>query len=602
MNFTEKLSSLLSKNFTDQKLTNECSQYLKSGAVWEIAKLLGAYYNKAENAALTPICRQIIDEIREEQGKKALTAKTTTTVVFGTSGWRGVIGEDFTLLNVQKVVRGAIEMMKTEIFLKTNNYPSFADVQKNGIVLLRDNRYLGDEFINAAIDELTAENIKFYNAGECPTGVGSVLVTEFKAAGSLNFTPSHNPMDYAGLKFNPADGGPAGPELTNLIEEKANKYMTANASFTPAPKAKINAEKINAKKILREFIEKKSKVFELAKIREWLRANKNDWAMIVDFMHGSARGYVEELLGADLVSELQKSGALILLNTNDDYSFHGLKPEPSATNQAPLIAQLKTLNRKFSLAVALDPDADRIRFADAQVDMEMNCFGAVSFANLLNRGFDGGIASTAPSSDFALEICKRENKTVYEFSVGFKNFRDVLLANKVLIAFEESDGITCLGHTLEKCALAGFLLAIDCVMQSGKNLSTQYNELRKKYGWFYPSKAGADVKGVSVEAWEAYKKSVIDALQYKLYKVGDKIKIGGVEKSISSINIIDGLKVIFADRSWILLRPSGTEPKFRYYFELASENEIIDNATQLKNYENAAAQILADARKIVDGK
>jgi hypothetical protein len=96
-------------------------------------------------------CIQTIDKIREHQGQKALTSTKTTTVVFGTSGWRGVIGEDFTMLNVHKTVRGIIDMMKTEDFLRYNKMSSFEDVKKAGILILRDNRYMGDEFMDAAM-------------------------------------------------------------------------------------------------------------------------------------------------------------------------------------------------------------------------------------------------------------------------------------------------------------------------------------------------------------------------------------------------------------------------------------------------------------------
>ncbi|MBP5232420.1 MAG: phosphomannomutase [Planctomycetes bacterium] len=600
MAFIDELTAAFQASPAAAALGDAFKKHAASGAFWEIAKALGAFYNQPGNVAAAPACRALIDRIREYQGEKAQTSDQPTTVVFGTSGWRGVIGEDFTLLNVHKVVRGIIEMMREPVFLKANGYQTFAEVQSHGIVILRDNRYLGEVFMAAAEKELAAAGIRVMSAGMCPTGVGSAIVTECGAAGSLNFTPSHNPMDYAGLKFNPADGGPAGPELTSVIEEKANLYMRPGANFVPVAAAPAKpAQKLDAPAMFAEFVAKKSKVFDLGAIREWLRAHVQDLALVVDFMHGASRGYVERLLGADLVAALEQGGALTRLHTEDDYSFHGVKPEPSAANQAPLIALLKDKRRPLSLAVALDPDADRIRFADADADIDMNRFGAIAYAGLLARGLRGGIASTAPSSDFALEIAKREKQPVYEFAVGFKNFREPLAKNQVLIAFEESDGITCMGHTLEKCSLCGLLLALDAMMRSGKNLSAQYQALREKYGWFYPSKAGAEVTGVSVEEWEAYKKQVIDALQHRLYKIGDSVEIGGTRKKIAAINVIDGLKVIFADKSWILLRPSGTEPKFRYYFELAAERPIADSEKELAAYRDAAAGILAAARELI---
>jgi phosphomannomutase len=84
--------------------------------------------------------------------------------------------------------------------------------------------------------------------------------------------------------------------------------------------------------------------------------------------------------------------------------------------------------RKFTLCAALDPDADRARFGDAHMDVDMNRFGAIAYACILNHVMKGGIASTAPSSDFALEIAKQENQKVFELAVGFKEFRECLLA------------------------------------------------------------------------------------------------------------------------------------------------------------------------------
>ncbi len=600
--FNESLVQAVNEVVRDTAVLAEITGYVANENYWEVAKGLGAYYNlEGTSDATIMACRSIITTIREFQGEKARTSTATTTVVFGTSGWRGVIGEDFTAENVAKVVAGIVEMMRTPKFLETNGYSSFAEVQSNGIIVFRDNRYMGDEFIAIANRELARAGIRIYVAGECPTGVGSALVTELSAAGSINFTPSHNPMDYAGIKFNPADGGPAGPELTTIIEEKANAYMQGK-EFTPAsaePGSEL-LETIDAKKIFTDFVLNKSKVFDLKALREWLSGKKDELALVVDYMHGASRGYVEAILGAELEAELSAAGALCKLHTDTDYSFHGVKPEPSAVNQAPLIVKLKAMGRRLSLAVALDPDADRIRFADSELDVDMNRFGAIAYASLLGRGMDGGLASTAPSSDFALEIAKREGKEVFELAVGFKNFREPLSQGKAILAFEESDGISCIGHTLEKCSIAGLLLALESMRSADTNISVQYAELRKKYGYFYPSKAGAEVKGVSVEAWQEYKAAVVEVLQHKLYKVGDKVSIAGVEKEVVEINIIDGLKLIFADKSWILLRPSGTEPKFRYYFELASATPLPDEAELLKAYEAAAAEILAAARQVVD--
>ncbi|MCB9058353.1 MAG: phosphomannomutase [Calditrichae bacterium] len=594
----------------DDKLKNTIKDKwidVRSSDLWELANILGNYYNSHQlSADSIEKMRSIITNIREEQGKKAMTNPDTTTVVFGTSGWRGVIGQDFTLLNVHKVLRAIVDLLKDKEFLSYNNFSSFQDVQKSGILILRDNRFMGDVFLAAARKELTAAGIKVLDAGECPTGVGSALLTELKAAGSINFTPSHNPMEYAGIKFNPSDGGPADQNLTSIIEKHANAYMQDGVSFEMPQKENSELiQKVDGKIIFRDFVEQKAKAFDIAKIRQWLNQNASDITLIIDFMHGSSRGYIEMLIGDETINTLKQKNALHLLHVDDDYSFHGVKPEPSAKNQAPLIEMLRQNKRRFTLAVALDPDADRIRYADDSIDIDMNRFAAIAYNNLLDKGITGGVVSSVPSSDFVLKIAEARGQKVVETAVGFKNFRDAFKSGEVVMGFEESDGISFIGHTLEKCALAGFLAALDALATKDQNLSRQYLDIQQKYGFFYPDKAGADVKGVSVEAWQAYKKSVVKTLQTQLFKAGDTLTIGNETRKVKSINTIDGLKINLDDDSWILLRPSGTEPKFRYYYEVVSKEGPLDDAHSkraLDAYNQAAATILQKARDLVDDK
>ncbi|HLP43234.1 MAG TPA: hypothetical protein VK465_17145, partial [Fibrobacteria bacterium] len=445
--------------------------------------------------------------------------------------------------------------------------------------------------------ELAAEGVRIHDAGECPTGVGSALLTELKAAGSINFTPSHNPMEYAGIKFNPADGGPADINLTSLIEEYSNALMAPGAAFARAT-ADFRPFRtvVDAAGMFAEYVETKSRVFDLAALRKWLESKAADLFIAVDNMHGSSRGYIQRLLGRGTIEALEAAGSIRFYNTEDDPSFHGVKPEPNARNQAILMEELRKAGRPLSLAVALDPDADRIRFADARLDMDMNRFAPVAFASLLRRGLAGGLATTVPSSGFGAEVARKAGRKVFEGPVGFKNFRAPLSSGEFLMAFEESDGISFQGHTLEKCALAGFLAALDALASSGRNLSEQYAELRGSHGWYYPGKGGADVKGVTVEAWQKYKDDVMRVLEGGLVKAGDRVPVGSSGREVAATNIADGLKIVFTDRSWILLRPSGTEPKFRYYYEVVGERELLDAESLLADYGKAAADILTRAR------
>lgn len=265
----------------------------------------------------------------------------------------------------------------------------------------------------------------------------------------------------------------------------------------------------------------------------------------------------------------------------------------------PLIAMAKDSGRKLTLVCALDPDADRIRFGTAGSDLDMNKFGAIAYADLLARGFSGPIATTLPSSDFAQAIARAEGQREYETPVGFKNFRPY---RDAVVAFEESDGISFFGHTLEKDAVAGFLMALQVMRNNYLDISEYYKLLQEKYGYYYPQKAGVDVKGVSVDQWQEYKKAVVEVLQTQLVKEGDKLFVNGEDKIIERISTDDGLKIIFEDNSWILLRPSGTEPKFRIYFEIVSAKPLDNLDAIMDSYKQTGEAILNNARNIVDSR
>jgi phosphomannomutase len=584
------------------EISNEIDESLKRDDLWEIANSLGKYYNRY-NASAQEVdnCVKIINKIRELQGELARISTEKASVVFGTSGWRGHIGEDFTVLNVHKVARGIIEMLKSDTFITYCGYQSFEDVKRAGILLFHDNRFMGREFCEGAMKELAAEGVKMYYAGECPTGVGSAVLCDLKGAGSINFTPSHNPMSYSGIKFNPADGGPADSDLTSIIEEKSNQLMAEEVNFIPAAADFSELlEDVDAAQIFKKNIETVSKVFDLQKIRAWLNENSTKINILVDNMHGSSRGYIQKLLGEEVMLKLQKDESIKFIHTNDDYSFHGMKPEPSAANQKPLINALQNSDRFFNLAVAMDPDADRIRFADKNMDVDMNRFSAIAYANLLENGIKGGVITSVATSGFTAEVARKNGQEVLDAAVGFKNFKESLLKDEVIIAFEESDGITFTGHTLEKCALAGFLSALDSMANSGKNISTQYEELRQKYGYFYPDRSGVDVKGISVDAWQKYKNDVLYILQNKMYKVGDVIRVGEKEQKIARVITLDGVKWEFEDKSWLLLRPSGTEPKFRYYYEVVSQSPLGNIDVLLEEYSSTANGLLEQARNMVN--
>jgi phosphomannomutase len=148
-------------------------------------------------------------------------------VTFGTSGWRGEIGSEFTIRNLQVVGAAIVSLYReaTPELFSSLGVANFEELQKRGLVIGHDNRLLGKEFCMAVASQFQKAGVKIYYGGEMATPEFSAAVELLGAACSINMTPSHNPSHYNGIKFNPADGGPAGPEITDVITALSNKMM-----------------------------------------------------------------------------------------------------------------------------------------------------------------------------------------------------------------------------------------------------------------------------------------------------------------------------------------------------------------------------------------
>lgn len=480
---------------------------------------------------------------------------------FGTSGWRGEIGSDFTMQNVRVLTKAIVEAVKGEDrqVLEAFGIKSFNEFKERGVIVGHDNRLLGQEFAYEVIGILQSEGINCYYAGESSTPEFSAAVVELSAAASINLTPSHNPPNYGGLKLNPSDGGPAPEELTKPIEKIANELMKNANSIKSCLPVEIN--KIDATELYINFI-KKRKMIDLDKIKIFLSNNPNTIA--VDHMHGATRGKLAKILSVT-------PGTFICLRRQDDPLFEGLSPEPSEENLKLALSHLKKNTLGFSAII--DPDGDRVRFADLKRQIPMNYFGAMVFHYLYNyRGLRGVVVKSVGTSNFVNSIAKAFGVEVIETKVGFKNFRSYLLPNatkKAIVAFEESDGISIQNHTLEKDAILGVLLALEMIATFNKNLSDYLEDIEESYGKYYSDRTGIEVPR---ESFGPHVKENIMALS-KHFKIGDSFKIGNLEKKIASIIDMDGVKIIFNDDSWIMIRPSGTEPKIRIYIETKNKEE-----------------------------
>ncbi len=497
------------------------------------------------------------DEILENKGVPV------TPVKFGTSGWRGYLGKDV-FQQSAALVTAAIAMMYTladqdKEFAKALGITSFEDAKQKGAVVGFDNRFAGPELAAAVVGVLRKAGFTVHYAGESSTGVLSAAVMELGAAFSINLTPSHNPLEYGGFKYNAADAGPAEPLLTNCITQNANTIIDQGGSewlpeqFIPVDQ-RDDIHHIDSLQLWKNLVirNRSNHGLDYDDIIERF-AKRDDIAVVIDSVHGASRLHIEQLFKG-IGSE-----RLTLLRSEKDVTFGGIAPEPSSINMQMVSKTLAGRKEKFKLGAIIDPDADRIRFTDGVTEISMNHFGAMAYHFLYTAKEKRGlVAKTVATSNMANAIAAKFGEEVFETRVGFKEFKPVI--GQALVCYEESDGISIIGHTPEKDAYIGLLLALDMVMTTGKNLGQYKHEMDEVFGAYYPGRDGLEVslKGDALLA----KLSLLDK-----YGVGSSLEVGSETKIIKDVIMVDGHKMIFQDNSWLLIRPSGTEPKVRFYVE-----------------------------------
>ncbi len=502
---------------------------------------------------------KVLEEIIKNNGKPSSEVK------FGTSGWRGILGKDVFCKSVAQVTMAIVEMYRS---LKVHSpladalgVSDLKEAQQRGGVVGFDNRFGGEVLARSVVDVLAQAGIKIYYAGETTTGVISAAVLQLNAAFSINLTPSHNPLEYGGFKFNAADGGPAAAEITRCITTTAKKIIEADkfspslaAQKMPLEEMSSRIEKIESLELWKKLVISNQKLHGLEYDRIIRKFDANDELVVaIDSVHGASRLHIRNLFnGSD-------SDRLIHIRNEDDVTFGGVAPEPSSENLQKVIAELTMRPERLKLGAIIDPDGDRIRFTDGNVEIGMNQFGAMAYHFLHElKGKRGMVAKTVATSNFANGLAKAFGEEIFEPKVGFKEFKPVI--GKALVYFEESDGISIIGHTPEKDAYIGLLLALDIVLSTGKNLGDYLKEMEGLYGYYYPERDGVEV---SLQGHDLLK--ALSGLEK--YTDGVAIEIGNEQKVIVEVIEIDGRKMIFEDGSWLMIRPSGTEPKVRFYVE-----------------------------------
>jgi alpha-D-glucose phosphate-specific phosphoglucomutase len=458
---------------------------------------------------------------------------TTSPIKFGTSGWRGVIADEFTFANVRLAVTAIAEHVKTKAKQPT-------------ILVGYDARFFSEEFSQLAVDILQQQGIRTLLCETfTPTPAVAFEIMRRRLDGAINFTASHNPAQYHGLKFSSADAGPALPEVTKDIEARVAKIIGKDGPFPMSPAIKSHGKESASEKVnLRENYLKR-----LEELVHFDTLRKGKAKFVVDALHGCGAGYLDRTLADHGV-------AAQAMRTDRDCLFDGTGPDVSEENLAPL--RKAVVDSKATAGLATDGDADRFGIVDSDGTwIQPNLILALVYDYLVEtRKWKMPAARSVATTQMIDAVAKSHGQTVHQTPVGFKYIGQLIRADKIALGGEESAGLTIRGHIPEKDGILACLLVAEMLAARGGSIGEQVRAAFKTLGReFWPVRENLHLS--DEQKANAVKKVAVDASTL-------------VGRKVVSIDRTDGAKFVFDDGSWMLLRLSGTEPLLRLYVEADS--------------------------------
>ncbi|MDR3048774.1 MAG: phosphoglucomutase/phosphomannomutase family protein [Elusimicrobiota bacterium] len=458
-------------------------------------------------------------------------------IKFGTSGWRGIIAEDFTYDNV-RIVSQAIAKLANE----ESGAPA--------IIIGYDTRFMSEDFAKSCACVLAGNGVKaLLCKRDTPTPVLSYEVIRAGLTGAINFTASHNPYLYNGIKYSPSWGGPALPQTTQKIEEYCAAISVGDIKIANFDEALKN-------KLIEKYDPRSAYLKRIKQLINFKALKKANIKVAVDVLHGTGNDYLDALL--DTAGIRQKT-----INKNRNPLFDGRAPEPSVGNLKELLQIVK--KESFKLGLSTDGDADRFGIIDSNGEfIQPNQIIPILLYHLnKTRGWKGIAARSVMTSHFIDKTAQvLGGIEVKETPVGFKYIGDIMVnnADDFIIGGEESGGLTIRGHIPEKDGILACLLAAEAVAMNKKSLSAILKDIEKSTGKIYTERLNFHLS-----------QEIMDNFRNKLKTLPiDEMAGLKVQKKID----IDGDKFILDDNTWIGFRLSGTEPVVRVYAETDSSAKI----------------------------
>ena len=441
-------------------------------------------------------------------------------IKFGTDGWRAVLGKDFTDENVRRVT------------IAIGKYVADNFGFEKAVIIGYDPRNMAKEYASMCADILMKKGFKVkLSSRVVPTPV-LAYNAKFLNASAIMFTASHNPPEYLGMKYIPDYAGPATNEITDEIVSNIDKDFVSNSDGS-----------LEIVDFAPSYVSHLEKIIDFSKIKT-LKTN-----IISDGLYSASIGYFDEILKS-------KGIQFETMHMEHDVNFGGGMPDPKPKYLKDLIDKVKATPN--SIGLANDGDADRFGVINENGEyVSPNEIIPILLKYLLKKGYKGAVVKTVGSSILIDIVAEKLGVKVIETAVGFKHVGEAMRKNQVIIGGEESGGLSISGHIPEKDGLLANLLILEAMADSGKSLVELQEELHDIAGCkFYTDRIDLRTEDV---------KPILEEFK-------NKKELGGYK--VTEVDLKDGVKLMLGEKNKVLVRPSGTEPLLRIYFESDSQSTL----------------------------